>query len=62
MIRNAAVLQQKWTQVFSSAWLKALGAASPHDMFVTNEQAMIGSGLAFFGPHGLSVVNSVPLD
>ncbi|WP_242010788.1 hypothetical protein [Acetobacter musti] len=60
MVHNAAELQQKWDRIFSPAWLKALAEASPHDLFVTNGQAMIGAGLAFFGQDGLEVVNAAP--
>ncbi len=60
-IRDASTLQGKWAQVFPAVWLKALAAATPHDMFVRNGQVMIGDGLAWFGAGGLEVINAVPL-
>lgn len=59
-IHNTSELQQKWNSIFSSSWLKALAAVSPHDLSTSNGQAMIGAGLAFFGEDGLEVVNALP--
>ncbi|GAA4487283.1 hypothetical protein [Gluconacetobacter asukensis] len=47
-------------QVFPATWLKVLAAATPHDLTVTEGQAMIGNGLGYFGSNGLAVVNPAP--
>lgn len=59
IIHNATELKQKWGLIFSAAWLRALAATSPHDLPVLKGHAMIGAGLAFFGPKGLEVVNTI---
>ena len=60
MIHNVSELQLKWKSIFSSAWLNALAAVSPHDLCTAKGQAMTGAGLAFFGDDGLEVVNAIP--
>jgi len=56
-IASAAELSSKWGQVFSPACLDAIRNAMPHDMFVRNGQAMLGDGVAWFGPKGAQVIN-----
>lgn len=57
LIHDAIALKQKWKYVFSAQWLKDLARSSPHDLFITEEKAMMGNGLAFFNDKGLDVVN-----
>ncbi|MBB3173062.1 hypothetical protein FHR90_000880 [Endobacter medicaginis] len=56
-IPDAATLLARWDRVFTPAWLKALSADVPHDLFVHDGQAMMANGLAWFGPDGLAAVN-----
>lgn len=60
MVKNAAQLKAQWDKIFSPAWLKQAAQAMPHDMPVIRGQAMLGSGLAFFGDRGAEVINPMP--
>ena len=56
-IRSAAELSSQWNQIFTPACLDAFRNAMPHDMFVRNGQAMLGNGVAWFGPKGVQSIN-----
>ncbi|MET0544297.1 MAG: hypothetical protein ABWZ88_21350 [Variovorax sp.] len=56
-IASAEQFQAAWDQIFTAACLDALKESLPHDMFVSKGQAMIGNGVAWFGPKGAAVIN-----
>ncbi|MEJ8857772.1 hypothetical protein WKW79_24585 [Variovorax robiniae] len=56
-IANAEQLVAGWDQVFTKPCIEALKVALPHDMFVANGQAMMGSGVIWFGAKGAAVIN-----
>ncbi|RYY67040.1 MAG: hypothetical protein EOO24_53575 [Comamonadaceae bacterium] len=56
-IASAEQLEAGWTQVFTRACLDLLKEALPHDMFVANGQAMLGSGAVWFGANGAVAIN-----
>jgi hypothetical protein len=56
-IKNAAQLSAEWSKIFTPATLNAFRNAMPHDMFVRNGQAMLGDGVAWFGPKGAQSIN-----
>jgi len=57
MVKDGAQLAAQWERIFSPAWLQLAAQAMPHDLSVIRSQAMLGSGLAFFGDRGAEVVN-----
>ncbi len=57
MISSAQELTAQWSQIFTKAYLAALGAAVPHDMFTRNGQVMLGDGLAWFSAKGAVALN-----
>lgn len=57
MVKTAAQLSAQWGQIFTPACVAAFRDAMPHDMFVRNGQAMLGDGVAWFGPKGAQVIN-----
>jgi hypothetical protein len=57
MIKTATQLSAEWDQMFTPACMGAFRNAMPHDMFVRNGQAMLGNGIAWFGPKGVQVIN-----
>lgn len=57
MVKTAAQLSSQWGQIFTPACIDAFRNAMPHDMFVRNGQAMLGDGIAWFGPKGAQVIN-----
>jgi hypothetical protein len=57
MVKTAAQLSAEWNQIFTPACIDAFRNAMPHDMFVRNGQAMLGDGIAWFGPSGAQVIN-----
>jgi hypothetical protein len=56
-IRIAAQLSAQWGSIFTLQCVSALKNAVPHDMFVRNGQAMLGDGVAWFGPKGAQAIN-----
>jgi hypothetical protein len=56
-IRSASELSAQWSQIFTPACIDAFRNAMPHDMFVRNGQAMLGNGVAWFGPKGGQSIN-----
>jgi hypothetical protein len=56
-IASAEQLEAGWAQVFNRACLDLLKEALPHDMFVANGQAMLGSGVLWFGANGVVAIN-----
>ena len=56
-LRTAAELSAEWGRIFTPACIDAFKQAMPHDMFVRNGQAMLGDGVAWFGPKGVQVIN-----
>jgi hypothetical protein len=56
-VNTAATLSAQWDQIFTPACVNAFKDAMPHDMFVRNGQAMLGDGVAWFGPKGAQVIN-----
>lgn len=56
-IRSAAELSAQWNQIFTPACIDAFRQAMPHDLFVRNGQAMLGDGIAWFGPKGVQSIN-----
>lgn len=56
-ISSAQELTAQWSQIFTPAYLSALRAAVPHDMFTRNGQAMLGDGVAWFDAKGAVALN-----
>jgi hypothetical protein len=56
-IATAEQLVAGWDQVFTKPCIEALKVALPHDMYVANGQAMMGSGVIWFGAKGAAVIN-----
>lgn len=56
-VRSAADLSAQWKQIFTPASIDAFRQAMPHDLFVRNGQAMLGDGIAWFGPKGAHSIN-----
>lgn len=56
-IKDAAMLSQEWSQIFTTACVNAFRDAVPHDMFVRNGQAMLGNGIAWIGSKGVEAIN-----
>jgi len=56
-IASAEQLVAGWDQVFTKPFIEALKVALPHDMHVANGQAMMGSGVIWFGAKGAAVIN-----
>jgi len=56
-IGSAAELFSQWSRIFTPACIDAFRNAMPHDMFVRNGQAMLGDGVAWFGPKGAQSIN-----
>jgi hypothetical protein len=59
LVRNRAELLAQWNGVFTPKVIAALRAGVPHNMFVRNGMAMLGSGIAWFDDKGLAVLNPV---
>ncbi len=57
MVKTAAQLSAEWGKIFTPACIDAFRNAMPHDLFVRNGQAMLGDGIAWFGPKGAQVIN-----
>ncbi|GGG85244.1 hypothetical protein [Edaphobacter dinghuensis] len=57
MVNTAALLSAQWNQIFTPACVDAFKAGIPHDLFVRNGQAMLGDGVAWFGPKGAQAIN-----
>lgn len=58
--RNAAAVLAAWKDLFPPAMMAKLQRALPHDMFVHNGMAMIGTGEAWFDDEGLRILNVPP--
>ncbi len=58
--RTPAGLLAAWNDVFTPVLMAKLQRALPHDMFVHNGMAMIGSGEAWFDDKGLATLNIPP--
>ncbi|WP_218509525.1 hypothetical protein [Variovorax sp. dw_308] len=56
-IASTEQLVAAWDQVFTKPFIEALKVALPHDMSVANGQAMMGSGVIWFGAKGAAVIN-----
>jgi hypothetical protein len=56
-IYNAAELAAHWDQLFPPAYVAALRGTVPHEMFVRNGMAALGSGLLWFDSKGLAELN-----
>jgi hypothetical protein len=57
MVRTPAQLEAGWSRVFPDAWLKQAAREMPHDLGVVRGEAMLGPGLAWFGPQGVTTIN-----
>lgn len=57
IVHSAAELSTQWNEIFTPACIDAFRNAMPHDMFVRNGQAMLGDGVAWFGPKGAQAIN-----
>jgi hypothetical protein len=57
MIHSAAELTAQWESIFTPAYLAALKKDIPHDMGVSNGQAMLGPGEVWFGDKGVTALN-----
>lgn len=51
-VRSKAELLARWNHVFTPSVMKALSDAIPHEMFMRNDQAMIGDGEVWFDEIG----------
>lgn len=58
-VRDAAGLKAQWRRIFPPAYVAKVRQAVPHDLFVRNAQAMIGSGEAWFDGDGAVAINPV---
>jgi hypothetical protein len=57
MIQNAAELSAQWETIFIPAYLAALKNDVPHDLGISNGQAMLGSGDVWFSDKGATALN-----
>jgi hypothetical protein len=57
MIQNAAELAAQWETIFTPAYLAALKNDIPHDLSISNGQAMLGRGDAWFSDKGATALN-----
>lgn len=58
MIHSPEELSAQWNTIFTPACLEQFHKALPHDMFVSNGLAMLGNGVAWFGPQGVTSINA----
>ncbi|WP_428391708.1 hypothetical protein [Lichenicoccus sp.] len=58
-VASAADLKSNWNKIFPRAWLESVAMVFPHDMASIQGMAMLGPGLAWFGPNGARVINLV---
>ena len=56
-VDTATQLETQWPQIFTPTCVAAFREAMPHDLFVRNGQAMLGDGIAWFGPKGAQAIN-----
>ncbi|OQS36070.1 hypothetical protein [Chromobacterium haemolyticum] len=56
-IANTRQLQAEWSDIFTPAYLEQLKQPMPHNLFVRNGQAMLGSGVAWFDAKGAAALN-----
>jgi hypothetical protein len=56
-IRDKAALIAHWNAIFTPKYLALLKAAIPHEMFVHENQAMVGNGEVWFDAKGATVLN-----
>jgi hypothetical protein len=57
VVHSAAELSAQWNKIFTPAYLEILEKDMPHDMGISNAQAMLGDGDAWFGPKGATALN-----
>jgi hypothetical protein len=59
IIHNAVQLQANWSRIFTPAFLSKLRNDIPHEMFVHEDEAMLGDGELWFDSKGIATVNAV---
>jgi hypothetical protein len=57
MIHSAAELSAHWDKIFTASYLENLKKDLPHDMGISNSQAMLGAGDVWFGAKGATALN-----
>ncbi|AXC14444.1 hypothetical protein ACPOL_5190 [Acidisarcina polymorpha] len=57
MIHSAAELSAQWEKLFTAGYLNTLKKDMPHDMNISNGQAMLGAGDVWFGSKGATALN-----
>jgi hypothetical protein len=55
--RDSTEILAAWNDIFTPAMISELQGDLPHDMFVRNGMAMLGTGEAWFDAKGLATVN-----
>jgi len=56
-VRNERAFLAQWDRIFTPSLLRQLRTAVPHEMFVSNCMAMVGSGEAWFDGRGVKALN-----
>ena len=56
-IASAIQLGSGWDRIATPAFVEAMKKATPKDLFVSNGMAMMGDGVAWFGPKGAVALN-----
>jgi hypothetical protein len=57
-LRGRAQFEANWSLIFSPAMVARIRADIPHEMFVHEGEAMLGSGDLWFDQRGLSAINA----
>jgi hypothetical protein len=56
-VASAIQLGSAWERIATPAFVEAMKKATPHELFVSNGMAMMGDGIAWFGPKGAVALN-----